>query len=353
MKTHFVTVDNAWPALKERGMAGTLPQAEAFPLQAFASDLHYTILPNGVLTSLFSAACPSEIGFSRMLDGLPPCSGLQLYTHHTPDADDRKFLTLSALVDYRCPFSPMQGLGSMLTGGAISRELEHLELATREAYAVLIRCAEPDSRYLQLLGNPTPLLQVLGPMRLCEASLESTGAITYNLSYLLLGASRLAILIEFNSFPDSGQQALPHPSGDLEYLAATCIHQPPKDDLAKLDSEVEEYLTFLRYFRKPGPVGESGRTHSFPLQADQRPVMKGRVLAKHYVLVFGSSLTDLRLKAQDYFRDLCRAGISFHASMIRTRESYSHLYPGNFRLLNDGVRMEAAQVPGTLRRLHP
>jgi hypothetical protein len=39
--------------------------------------------------------------------------------------------------------------------------------------------------------------------------------------------------------------------------------------------------------------------------------------------------------------------------MIRTRESYSHLYPGNFRLLNDGLRMEAVQVPGILRRLHP
>jgi hypothetical protein len=353
VKTHFITVDNAWPALKEKGMAGTLPPAEAFPLQSFASDLHYTILPNGVLTSIFTAASPSEIGFSRILEGLPPCSGLQLYSHHHPDTGDRKFLALSALVDYRCPFSPLQGLGSMLTGGAISRELEKLELATRETYAVLVRCAQSDSASLQLLGNPTPLLQVLGPLRLCEASLEAAGAITYNLSYLLLGAARLAILIEFNSFPASGEHMLPHPSGDLEYLSATCIHQPAKEDLARLDSEVQEYLTFLRYFRKPGEIHDAAQP-TIPTFATQAGVtLKGRALAKHYVLLFGSTLTDLRLKAQDYFRDLCRAGISFHASMIRTRESYSHLYPGNFRLLNDGLRMEAVQVPGILRRLHP
>ena len=65
MKTHYITVDNAWPALKEKGMAGSLPQAEAFPLQAFASDLHYTILPNGVLTSLFSAPSPSARWVAR------------------------------------------------------------------------------------------------------------------------------------------------------------------------------------------------------------------------------------------------------------------------------------------------
>ena len=353
MKTHFITVDNAWPALKEKGMAGTLPQAETFPLQAFASDLHYTILPNGILTSLFAAACPSDIGFSRILEGLPACSGVQLYSHHHPDTGGRKFLALSALVDYRCPFSPLQGIGSVLTGRAISRELERLELATRETYASLVRCAEPYSAVMQLLGNPTPLLQLLGPLRLCEASLESDGAITYNLSYLMLGPARLAILIEFNAFPSAGEQGLPLPSGDLEYLSATCVHQPPKDELAKLDTEVHEYLTFLRYFRNPGKPVAPDLPLPEAFQSDRGITMKGAALAKHYVLLFATNLSDLRIKAQDYFRDLCRAGVSFHASMIKTRESYSHLYPGNFRLLNDGVRLESARVPALLRRLHP
>ena len=354
MKTHFITVDNAWPALKEKGMAGVLSQSETFPLQAVSSDLHYTILPDGVLTSLFVAACPSDIGYARILESLPPGSGLQAFTHHHPVTGDRKFIALSALVDYRCAFAPLKALGlSQLIGRAIARELERLELATRETYDTLILCAQKDSGNLELLGNPTPLLQVLGPLRFCDASLEASSGITYNLSYLLLGASRLAILVEFNALPLPGDHSPPHPDGDMEYLAATCIHQPAKEDLARLDAEVEEYLGFLRYFRKAGQVNDPEILPPIPFQGDSGLAMKGKSLAKHYVLLFGTTLAELRHKAQDYFRDLCRTGISFHASMIKTRENYSNLYPGNFRLRSDGIRLEAAQVPGILRRLHP
>lgn len=354
MKTHFITVDNAWPALKEKGMAGVLSPSDTFPLHAVSSDLHYTILPDGVLTSLFAAPCPSDIGYSRILESLPPGSGLQSFSHHHPVTGDRKFVALSALVDYRYPFAPLKALGaSMLTGRIIARELEQLELATRETYGTLIRCAQTDSGNLNLLGNPTPLLQVLGPLRLNNASLEASGGITYNLSYLLLGESRLAILVEFNALLIPGEHAPPYPDADLEYLAATCINQPAREDLARLDTEVEEYLGFLRYFRKAGQVMDQGISPPIPFQGDSGLAMKGKALAKHYVLLFGTTLAELRLKAQGYFRDLCRAGVSFHASMIKTRENYSNLYPGNFRLRSDGIRLEAAQVPGILRRLHP
>ena len=353
MKTHFITVDNAWPALKEKGMAGVLSQSETFPLHAVSSDLHYTILPDGVLTSLFAAACPSEIAYSRIFENLPQGSGLQAFSHHHPVTGDRKFIALSAPVEYRCPFAPLKVLGSsLLTGRAIAQELERLELATRETYGNLIRCAQMDPGNLELLGNPTPLLQVLGPLRLCDASLEASGGITYNLSYLMLGPSRIAILIEFNALMLPGEHAPPHPDADLEYLAATCIHQPARKDLARLDAEVEEYLGFLRYFRKPGQVNDPGPLPPIPFQGDSGLAMKGKALAKHFVLLFGTTLAELRMKAQDYFRDLCRAGVSFHASMIKTRENYSNLYPGNFRLQSDGIRLEAAQVPGILHRLH-
>jgi hypothetical protein len=293
------------------------------------------------------------IEFGRILDGLPACSGLQLYSHHHPETGDRGFLALSALVDYRSPFAPLRGFGSLLSGTPISKEIERLELATRETYGILVRSAEMESPYLQLMGNPTPLLQILGPLRLSEASLECRETITYNLSYLLLGPARLALLIEFNSLPAPAKDRVPHPSTDLEYLSATCIHQPQSEDLARLDAEVEDYLTFLHYFRKAGNRSDSGFPALETGGTDPGITLKGRILAKHYVLLFGTTLTDLRLKAQDYFRDLCRLGISFHASMIRTRENYSHLYPGNFRLLNDGLRLESSQVQAVLGRLHP
>lgn len=352
MKTHFITVDNAWPALKEKGMAGALPPEEVFPLHAFGPELHYTILPNGILSCLFDVRPNPAIEFGRILEGMPPCSGLQLYSHHHPETGDRSFLSLSGLVEYRSPFAPLQGFGSLLSGSAISKEIERLELSTRETYGTLIRSAEKESPYLQLMGNPTPLLQILGPLRLSEASLECKEAITYNLSYLLLGPARLALLVEFNAFPGPSEFRLPHPSRDLEYLSATCIHQPQSEDLARLDTEVEDYLTFLHYFRKAGTRSDSGFPSLDQSRRDPGITLKGRILAKHYVLLFGTTLTDLRLKAQDYFRDLCSIGISFHASMIRTRDNYSHLYPGNFRLLNDGLRLDSSQVQAVLRRLH-
>jgi hypothetical protein len=352
MNTHFITVDNAWPALKEKGMAGPLHPAEAYPLHAVASDLHYTILPSGVLTCLFSAEKSRSLGFSRILDGLPASSGLQLYTHHHPETGERGFLALSALVDYRSPFSPFQGFGSLLSGGVLTRELERLEGATRETYDMLRQCVQPDASALELLGNPSPLLQILGPLRLSEVSLECNDTIAYNLSYLLLGPSRLALLIEFNAFPVGGSEGIPRPSQEMEYLSATCIHLPQTEDLARMDREVEEYLTFLHFFRRAGARAATG----FPLAdgpaAGPGVSLKGRVLAKHYVLLFGGTLSDLRLKAQEYFRELCRARISFHASMIRTRENYSHLYPGNFRVLEEGIRIEASRIPSLLEGLH-
>jgi hypothetical protein len=353
MNTHFITVDNAWPALKEKGMAGPLPPVEAFPLHAVASDLHYTILPSGVLTCLFSAGKSRPIGFARILDGLPASSGLQLYTHHHPETGGRNFLALSSLVDYRSPFSPFQGFGSLLSGGVLSRELERLEGATRETYDMLRRCVQPDAPSLELLGNPTPLLQVLGPLRLSEASLECREIIAYNLSYLLLGPSRLALLIEFNAFPAGGTEGIPRPSGDMEYLSATCVHLPHQEDLARLDAEVEEYLTFLHFFRRAGARAETGFPKADGPATGPGVTLKGRVVGKHYVLLFGGALSDLRLKAQEYFRELCRARISFHASMIRTRENYSHLYPGNFRVLEEGIRIESSRVPSLLEELHP
>jgi hypothetical protein len=353
MNTHFITVDNAWPALKEKGIAGPLRPAEAYPLHAVASDLHYTILPSGVLTCLFSAAKSRTLGFSRILDSLPASSGLQLYTHHHPEKGERDFLALSALVDYRSPFSPFQGFGSLLSGGVLSRELERLEGATRETYDMLRRCVQPDAPALELLGNPTPLLQILGPLRLSEVSLECKETIAYNLSYLLLGPSRLALLVEFNAFPAAGAEGIPRPPEDMEYLSATCIHLPHTEDLARMDAEVEEYLAFLHFFRRVGARAQAG----FPLAEGPSTgpgvSLKGRVTAKHYALLFGGTLSDLRLKAQEYFRELCRARISFHASMIRTRKNYSHLYPGNFRVLEEGIRIEASRIPSLLGGLHP
>src|SRR5581483_475913 len=127
------------------------------------------------------------------------------------------------------------------------------------------------------------------------------------------------LLVEFNAFPTPGEGRLPHPARDLEYLSATCIHQPQAEDLARLDSEVEDYLTFLHFFRKAGsPSPETAFPNPPPFRPDASVTLKGKILAKHYVLLFGTTLSDLRLKAQDYFRDLCSMGISFHASMIRT-----------------------------------
>lgn len=353
MKTHFITVDNAWPALKERGMAGILPAVEMYPVHGFASDLHYTLLANGVLTCLFQAPSVTGMNVDRILEGLPVSSGLQIYSHHIPGGEDSQFLALSSLVPYRYPFSPLQGFGALVKSHSLGQEMERLELSTRETYETLLRCVNGESGALRLLSNPTPLLQILGPIRINEASLECSDSITYNLSYLLLGPSRLALLVEFNAFSVPGQGVVPHPAHDLEYLAATCIHQPKAQDLTRLDSEVEDYLTFLNFFRKAGPTREVGFPSPDFHGGEQSVTLKGKVLAKHYVLLFGSTLVDLRLRAQDYIRDLCRMGISFHASMIRTRENYCHLYPGNYRLLSDGIRIEASKVPSVLKALHP
>jgi len=365
VKTHCITIDNAWPALKEKGLAGTLPVTEAYPVHAFASDLHYTLLPSGIMTCLFGVSSSSGLGFGRILESLPPSSGLQMYSHHVPGGEGAQFLALSSLVAYRYPFSPSQGFASLLSGNSLARELENLEGSTRDTFGTLVTAVAHDSGSLRLLGNPTPLLQVLGPLRLNEASLECRDTVTFNLSYLLLGPSRLALLVEFNAFPAAEGARIPNPASDLEYLSATCIHQPEDGDLARLDSEVEDYLLFLNYFRKansrpgsgPGSGPGAGAELGFPgldnIRSGPSVTLKGKVLAKHYVLLFGTGLADLRLKAQDYFRDLCRMGISFHASMIRTRENYRHLYPGCYRLLTDGVRMEAGHVPAVLRALHP
>ncbi len=353
MKTHFITIDNAWPALKERGMAGIIPSAEMYPVHGFASDLHYTLLANGVLTCLFQASSIAGMAMDRILEVMPVSSGLQAYSHHVPGGTDEQFLALSALVPFRYPFSPLQRFGALVNNHALGQELERLELSTRETYETLLRCVNGEAGSLRLLSNPTPLLQVLGPIRINEASLECLDSITYNLSYLMLGPARLALLVEFNAFNAPGKGPVPHPAHDLEYLAATCIHQPEAQELRRLDSEVEDYLTFLNFFRKAGPSREPGFPAPDLFRGELPVTLKGKALAKHYVLLFGATLVDLRLRAQDYIQDLCRMGISFHASMIRTRENYCHLYPGNYRLMSDGVRIEVSQVPAVLKALHP
>lgn len=352
MKTHFITVDNAWPALKEKGMAGILPAATAFPIHAFASDLHYTLLPNGVLTCLFEADGFSGLAFDRILQGMPDAGGLQVYSHHTPKGPPTYFLALSAPVAYQCPFAPLQGLGTLIRHHALAKEMEALATHTRSTYDSLLACLNGEGR-VHLLSNPTPLLGALGPLRIAGAELECAGeSITYNLSYLLLGPARLAFILEFNAFPKPGGEAIPLPAPGLEYLAATCFHRPSQEDLVRLNLETEDYLTFLHFFRKAGTV----RTGSFPavdLSAEPSVSLKGKVLAKHYILLFGDSLASLRVRTQEYIRELCQRHISFHASMIRTRENYCHLYPGNYKLLGDGVRLEGAEVPAVLRMVQP
>ena len=352
MKTHFITVDNAWPALREADRVGSMGAAEYFPVHAFASDLHYTLLPNGVLANLFRIVRPDHLSYARILESLPPSSGLQVYSHHVPGGVFSRYLALSSLVPYRCSFSPLHGFASLLNGYSMVREMEHLESATRETYNVLMKSVELEQQGLSLMGSPAPLLEVLGPVRIKGASLEGQDSVTYNLSYLRLGPARLAMLIAFNAFPASQGPSLPHPSSDLEYMAATCVHLPEADALTRLDSEVEDYLTFLHYFRKAEGRPESGFPDPGVIRGQGALTLKGKVLAKHYVLLFGASLEDLRLKAHAYFRDLCRAGVSFHANMIRTRENYAHLYPGCFRLLHDGVRLEQSSVPPVLKGLH-
>ena len=351
MKTHHITVDNAWPALKEKGMAGVLPAALTYPVHAFASDLHYTLLPNGVLTCLFEAESFAGLAFDRALQGLPESGGLQVYSHHPLDGSPSRFLALSAPVEYQCPFSPLRGLGTLVRHNALGKELLKLEGQTRITYDSLLSCLQGGGK-VRLLSNPSPLLGALGPLRVMEAALESGDSITYNLSYLLLGPARLALLVEFNAFPKPGAEAIPLPAPGLEYLAATCLHRPTQEDLVRLNLETDDYLTFLHFFRK----ASSGRTSAFPsldLLGEPAVSLKGKVLAKHYVLLFGTSLASLRVRAQEYFRDLSRQGVSFHASMIRTRENYCHLYPGNYKLLGDGVRLEEAEVPAILRMVQP
>ena len=333
-------------------MAGRLPACEAYPVHAFASDLHYALLPSGVLTCLFGAGGFSRVDFGRVLETLPEASGFQVYTHHIPGDHSAGFLALSAPVAYQSPFAPLQGMGSLLRHQFLAKELARLDEATQATYETLVRCVQGESG-VQLLSNPTPLLQILGPLRVAEAALDCTGTIAYNLSYMLLGPSRLALLVDFNAFPGPSEASIPLPSPELEFLSATCVHKPGPEDLARLDVEAEDYLTFLHFFRKAG----TGRGEGFPpldlMASEGGLTLRGRVLAKHYVLLFGTSLASLRVRAQEYFRDLCRMGISFHASMIRTRENYCHLYPGNFGVLGDGICLEADQVGDVLRRVQP
>jgi hypothetical protein len=353
MKTHFITVDNAWPAILNRNTVGTMPATEYFPVHGFASDLHYSLLPDGVLANLFRIESPERLMYGLILKNLPPSSGVQVYSHHAPGAADSRYLALSSLVPYRTSFSPLHGFASLLSGYSMAREIEQLEAATRETYETLRRAAEIAGPGLSLLGSPTPLLETLGPVKINGVALEGQGPVAYNLSYLRLGPARLAMLIAFNAFPAPRAAEIPRPPADLEYLAATCVHLPMADDLAKLDSEVEDYLTFLHYFRKSTARPASGFPDPGQVRGEQVLTLKGKVLAKHYVLLFGSNLEDLRTKTHAYFRDLCKAGISFHANMIRTRENYSHLYPGCFRLLHDGVRVDVSDVPAIVNRLHP
>jgi hypothetical protein len=352
LKTHFITVDNAWPALKEKGMAGKLPACEAYPVHAFASDLHYALLPNGILTCLFGAEGFARASFDRLLEGLPEASGLQVYSHHLPGNHTAAYLALSAPVAYQCPFAPLQGMGTLFKHHALAHELGKLDEATRITYEALLRCIQGEGG-VQLLSNPTPLLKILGPLRVSEASLDCAESIAYNLSYILLGPSRLALLVDFNSFPSLSDAAFPLPSPELEFLSATCVQKPGHEDLARLDVEVEDYLTFLHFFRKAA----TGRSEGFPsldlIKPEGSVTLRGKVLAKHYVLLFGTSLASLRVRAQEYFRELCRRGISFHASMIRTRENYCHLYPGNYKVLSDGIRLSADDVGSVLRRVQP
>lgn len=351
MKTHHITVDNAWPALKEKGMAGVLPAALAYPIHAFASDLHYTLLPNGVLTCLFEAESFAGLPMDRILPGLPESGGMQVYSHHPLEGPPGRFLALSAPVAYQCPFSPLAGFGSLVRRQALARELMELETQTRAAYDTLLAAVQGVGQ-LNLLSNPTPLLGALGPLRINEAALESGETVSYNLSYLLLGPARLALLVEFNAFPKPDGPAVPLPAAGLEYLAATCIHRPSQEDLVRLNLETDDYLTFLHFFRKAG----SGRTTAFPsldLLGEEAVGLKGKLLAKHYVLLFGASLATLRIRAQEYFQALSRQGISFHAAMIRTRENYCHLYPGNYKILGDGVRLEESEVPAVLQMVQP
>ncbi len=358
MKTHFITVDNAWPALKERGMAGVIPASEAYPVHALASDLHYTLLENGVLSCLFQAKSLTSIHFDNVLNGLPYSSGLQLYSHHLPSGEANHFLALSSLVPYRYQFSPLRGFVSLIKRHSLNHELESLQYSTRDSYETLLHSVEGESKNLNLLSNPSPLLQVLGPIRISEGNIKCSESITYNLSYLLLEPSRLALLIEFNDFMFPEYCEMFHPTNDLatsglEYLAATCIHRPDAEGLSKLDVETEDYQSFLKFFRKEGQTKEKGFPALDLKISEKSPNPKGKVLAKHYVLLFGSSLVDLMLKVQGYIRDLCHKGVSFHASMIRTRENYCHLYPGNYRLINDGILMDAYQAPFILKALHP
>jgi hypothetical protein len=353
LKTHHITVEGAWPALKEKGMAGVLPAASAYPVHAFASDLHYTLLPSGVLTCLFEAEAESFAGlfFDRILPGLPEAGGLQVYSHHPLDGPPGRFLALSAPVAYQSPFSPLGGFGSLMRRHALARELMELEARTREAYDTLLASVQGEAQ-VRLLSNPSPLIGALGPLRLGDAALESGDSVTYNLSYLLLGPARLALLVEFNAFPKPGGPALPLPAPGLEYLAATCIHRPSQEDLARLNLETEDYLTFLHFFRKAA-LSRAGSLPSVELPGDGGVALKGKVLAKHYVLLFGTSLAVLRARAQEYFQALSRQGVSFHASMIRTRENYGHLYPGHYKLFSDGVRLEEAEVPAVLGMVQP
>ena len=352
MVKNLLVAEEISSVLNPRAYQGRIEATEALPVHCGAAGGSYAVLANGTLTTLFAMPRFDRLKLTPSFFSAEKGLSVQLYTHRQASGDARSFCALSSKIGYRYTYPIFESFLNAFKFGFRRAEFARFQAATNTAYAATRAFSGPleKSGYFSEIHDFSPLTGIFAPIRYRKGLPEYEEPINFNLSYFILPGGRYCTALEFPSLESIRRNGLFLPPKGVEYLACTTVNYPTKAEGEYYSKEIREYESFIGNFKSKRDMD------SFMTQTIDPEMLldatRGMVLLRNYVFLISEDPMQLRQSAESYLQDLHTSSMSVNTTIVRAKDAFCQIHPGQGRFIPGGSRAEFSLVPRIVEAFH-
>ncbi len=352
MAKNLLVAEEISSVLNPIAYQGRIEATEALPIHCAAVGGSYAVMFNGTLTTLFSMPRFDRLKLTPAFFAADKGLSVQVYTHRQVDGKTLSYCALSSKIEYRYTYPILDSFLNAFKFGFRRIELTRFQAATNAAYASTRAFSAPLEKagfFSELVGFST-LTNVFAPIRFRNGLPEYEVPINVNLSYFILSGGRFCTALEFPSLQSIRRNGLFMPEKGVEYLACTTVNYPTKAEGDYYRKEIQEYESLISNF-KTKRDGDSFMTQTIEPEM-LLDATRGMVLLRNYVFLISEDAMQLRKSAESYLRDLHAASMSVNTCIVRAKDAFCQIHPGQARFIPGGSRAEFSVVPRIVEAFH-